>query len=111
MKDFSNFIVNHPENMIIDKSTFKNNKSLNTSDTVITEIPMTLEKKLILSPIRHDILKTNQLFKEKKNNIITKEKNKSIILKDDNDHLTVKENKWLGQYYTYKSDDKNNLSL
>ena len=64
MKDFSNFIVNHPENMIIDKSTFQNKKLLNTSETIIIEIPMSPKKKLIISAIRHNILKTNQLSKD-----------------------------------------------
>ena len=66
MKDFSNFIVNHPENMIIDRTTFQKKKTLVTSDTVLIQSPTTSEKVLIHSPIHHNILNINPSFKKKK---------------------------------------------
>ena len=41
MKEFSNFIVNHPENKIIGKTTFKKKKQSITSDTVLIQSPTT----------------------------------------------------------------------
>ena len=77
-------IVNHPENKIIEKTTFKKKKQSITSDTVLIQSPITSEKVLIHSPIHHNILNINPSIENKKDNIITK---------NDDEHLTINENK------------------